>query len=388
MTVHALANPAKVQALDLPLEQKLDTPAAKERRHNLHESVDTTRSRSQQAFARGVNNTLTAQHLQQKFNAKFAVSPSEQFGGGDTLGSKAEKIFANLRQLNGGRAQLSELGDISDAALIEAGFPDDGGGTVNRRGALFKLVNRAANDQSYLESRNRPAADVVDAMLDRDDLNNDDLLQINRFRSKLVGETKAQYMAGIFSPENVGNILFLASTGLGTKLRPRSFRYQPRTTSPRPNASNAAVNISHGTKIPTVAEEAALLGTHSSKVGNFSGLYGKSINEVLKRIPKGASRRQLTPQAGKVTEGFEYKWTQGGKTWRARIHGPDASAPAGTNSASGWSFRLQQGSKYMDDVGNFHPRNVHNAASPHYNPAAGNATHIPLQGNSILSVVP
>ena len=58
-----------------------------------------------------------------------------------------------------------------------------------------------------------------------------------------------------------------------------------------------------------------------------------------------AVRRELIPEVGKVTEGFEYKWVQDGKTYRVRIHGADASAPAGSNVANGWVVRVQQGEK-------------------------------------------
>ena len=75
-------------------------------------------------------------------------------------------------------------------------------------------------------------------------------------------------------------------------------------------------------------------------VGDFSDLEGTTIEDILSRIPEDAIRRDLIPEVGKVTEGFEYKWTHNGKTFRVRIHGIDASAPAGSNAANGWVVRI------------------------------------------------
>jgi len=114
-------------------------------------------------------------------------------------------------------------------------------------------------------------------------------------------------------------------------------------------------------------------------VGDFSGLAGVSAQEVLEAIPSHATSRKLLPIKGAVQEGIEYKWVESGKTWRVRIHGPDPSAPAGTNANQGWVVRIQCGQRFMDADGKFHPRGVHKPASPHYDPVAANETHIPIQ---------
>ena len=111
------------------------------------------------------------------------------------------------------------------------------------------------------------------------------------------------------------------------------------------------------------------------KVGDFSNLKGATSKEILEAIPENASSRILRPIDGKVTEGIEYKWVENGVTNRVRIHGPDASAPVGSNARDGWVVRVQKGSKFMDHDGGFHPRGVHNPDSPHYNPKQG-MTHI------------
>ncbi len=120
------------------------------------------------------------------------------------------------------------------------------------------------------------------------------------------------------------------------------------------------------------------LGT--GRVGDFSDLKGKPIEEVLTRIPSEAIRRELVPKVGKVMEGFEYKWVQNGKTYRARIHGIDASAPEGSNAAKGWILRIQEGKKYLDPVSlEFQKQGIANIDSPYYNEKIANRTHIPVK---------
>ncbi|UZQ49374.1 polymorphic toxin type 30 domain-containing protein [Clostridium kluyveri] len=48
-------------------------------------------------------------------------------------------------------------------------------------------------------------------------------------------------------------------------------------------------------------------------------------------------KRELTPIQGKVQEGFEYKFVENGETIRARVHGPDQSAPLGSNAYDNWN---------------------------------------------------
>ncbi|MGK5441503.1 DNRLRE domain-containing protein [Micromonospora sp. URMC 105] len=95
-------------------------------------------------------------------------------------------------------------------------------------------------------------------------------------------------------------------------------------------------------------------------------------------VPSYASRRNLTPHSnGGAQYGVEYSWRQDGQRIRVRIHGPDGTAPIGSNAASGVTYRVQIGQRFMDKNGNLYPSKVHNPKSPNYNPEAANATHIP-----------
>ncbi|MBC1519024.1 hypothetical protein HB877_08765 [Listeria welshimeri] len=122
-------------------------------------------------------------------------------------------------------------------------------------------------------------------------------------------------------------------------------------------------------------------GLGSGNVGDFSNLQGTSIDDILSRIPKDANKRVLTPQPGKVTEGFEYTWkASDGTKMTVRVHGPDASAPAGSNAANGWIVRVQKGKKYLDPVsGEFQPPGISRPNSEFYNEDLINSTHIPIQ---------
>lgn len=61
---------------------------------------------------------------------------------------------------------------------------------------------------------------------------------------------------------------------------------------------------------------------------NISGDKGKTIEEILSRIPEDAQMRVLKPAAGKAETGVEFSWTVGDKTIRVSIHGIDPPAPS------------------------------------------------------------
>ncbi|MFR9724439.1 polymorphic toxin type 30 domain-containing protein [Streptomyces sp. MS19] len=96
-------------------------------------------------------------------------------------------------------------------------------------------------------------------------------------------------------------------------------------------------------------------------------------------VPDSAEVRELTPHPnGGSQYGLEFKWVDSqSRTVRMRIHGPDGTAPPGSNSASGETFRIQFGQKYQDETGNLYPPGVHKPESSNYNPTAANDTHIP-----------
>jgi hypothetical protein len=116
-----------------------------------------------------------------------------------------------------------------------------------------------------------------------------------------------------------------------------------------------------------------------SKVGDFNNLTGATVDEVLDRIPKDATMRELTPVKGGASEGFEYKWIQDGQTYRARVHNVDVGAPAGSNAANGWTMRIQRGRQYYDyTIEDFQPAKFTNPSGDFFDEAIMNNTHIPI----------
>jgi hypothetical protein len=123
----------------------------------------------------------------------------------------------------------------------------------------------------------------------------------------------------------------------------------------------------------------SLKGTGKS-VGDLSDISGAKVEDIVANIPENASVRKLKPVEGKSQIGLEYKWVdENGITNRLRIHDPDPSHP-GSNAANGWVARWQQKGGYYDPTkGDFAHKNAHKPASPYYDSAAANNTHIPIQ---------
>ncbi|NNH72970.1 hypothetical protein HLB23_24440 [Nocardia uniformis] len=119
-------------------------------------------------------------------------------------------------------------------------------------------------------------------------------------------------------------------------------------------------------------------GTSNATRSGATGATQRST-DPLAAVPEGASVRTLRPDPnGGAQVGVEFKWlNENGQTVRLRAHGPDGTAPPGSNAASGPTYRIQIGGRYLDAEGALYPRGVHNPNSPNYDPAAANSTHIP-----------
>ena len=121
-------------------------------------------------------------------------------------------------------------------------------------------------------------------------------------------------------------------------------------------------------------------GGNTSKIGDFSGLNGSNVDDILDRIPDDAVLRELTPVNGGATEGFEFKWVQDGQTYRVRVHNPDPSAPIGTNAYNNWVVRVQRGRRYYDyTIDDFQPARFTNPNGDFFDESIMNNTHIPIQ---------
>ncbi|MBF6044376.1 type IV secretion protein Rhs [Streptomyces sp. NRRL B-1677] len=211
-----------------------------------------------------------------------------------------------------------------------------------------------------------------------------------RTRSTLWGTTAWSRDSTTYTPLRFPGQYFDPETGLHYNYHrhydPESARY----TSPDPLGLTPAPNPATYVHNPhTWADPLGLSGCPQGEAGSPKpkgfdspagpGPWNMTGRDPMSVVPDHASIRELTPDPnGGAQYGLEYKWVDSdGRTVRLRIHGPDGNAPAGSNAASGDSYRIQFGGKYQDDLGNLYPRNVHNEKSPHYDPDAANATHIP-----------
>ena len=109
------------------------------------------------------------------------------------------------------------------------------------------------------------------------------------------------------------------------------------------------------------SETLALQGT-SRSVGNFTGLAGASVDEIISRVPANWTWGPQDRGAG-----IKFKDSLGIE--RVRIHGPSFRAPAGANASVGWVLRVSDASRrYYDNLGRIGAWNA-------------NETHIPILGN-------
>lgn len=113
--------------------------------------------------------------------------------------------------------------------------------------------------------------------------------------------------------------------------------------------------------IAVTSKTLAKQGT-SHLAGDFRGLAGSSVDDIISRVPKGW---KMVPQDRGA--GIKFLDAQGFE--RIRLHGLSARAPAGSNSASGWTMRI------MDRAGNYYD-NAGNVV-----PYRANTGHIPIRGN-------
>ena len=89
----------------------------------------------------------------------------------------------------------------------------------------------------------------------------------------------------------------------------------------------------------------SLQGT-SPYVGDFTGLNGASVEEIISRIPSSWANAPQRMGQGLV-------WFDDTGNEAIRIHGPGINAPFGSNSASGWVLRIHApNGQYYDESGN------------------------------------
>ncbi|MGD7788554.1 polymorphic toxin type 30 domain-containing protein [Propionibacteriaceae bacterium Y1700] len=104
----------------------------------------------------------------------------------------------------------------------------------------------------------------------------------------------------------------------------------------------------------------------------------KRTDNPLDRVPRRAKRKDLTTMEH-IDHGVMYEWSDNLGRHQVRIHGPDSSAPPGSNAASGHVYRISHNDHFYEDVnGNLYSaKSATKPSSPHYDPNFGDTTHIP-----------
>jgi hypothetical protein len=90
------------------------------------------------------------------------------------------------------------------------------------------------------------------------------------------------------------------------------------------------------------------------------------LKELLEIIPSGTP--DIWKDFSHIKDGFKYKFSHNGIDLTIHFHGPDITAPIGSNAQSGWIVRIRIGNRYLKVDGNT-TRNTNLYA---------NETHIPL----------
>ncbi|MBB4712046.1 RHS repeat-associated protein [Streptomyces luteogriseus] len=199
-----------------------------------------------------------------------------------------------------------------------------------------------------------------------------------RTRSTLWGTTAWTNASTAYSPLRFPGQYYDPETGLHYNV----FRhYDPATArylSTDPLGLECAPNPTAYVVNPHVWADPLGLSPYPSRVEG--GGWDVRGHNPLDIVPDGADMRVLKPDPhGGAQKGVEYKWEdpETGNMVRLRVHDKDGTAPVGSNAANGDIYRISIGGKYQDDAGNLYHRQVHNPNSPHYNPDAAHATHIP-----------
>ena len=156
--------------------------------------------------------------------------------------------------------------------------------------------------------------------------------------------------------------------------------YDPSGHTMKPDPNSLCGTGSNSDSDKTLAAGVGSEVGSASKEGDFSNLYGSTVDEILDIIPDEAVLRELRPVDGGVTEGFEFRWEQDGQSYKLRVHNADPGAPAGSNAANGWIARVRRGTQYYDyTINDFQPARYTNPKGDFFDENIMNNTHIPIK---------
>ncbi|MGF7142439.1 hypothetical protein HNQ56_000857 [Anaerotaenia torta] len=118
-------------------------------------------------------------------------------------------------------------------------------------------------------------------------------------------------------------------------------------------------------------------------MGDFNGISGLTLGNVLSRVPAGAEIKPFTPDSS-LKDGIRVKWSDNGIKYELLAHEANTRAPEGSNSSKGWTLRIKKsgfgnGKWYINSEGQWVKDNVVNERSPMYDAKQANSTHIEIQ---------
>ena len=151
------------------------------------------------------------------------------------------------------------------------------------------------------------------------------------------------------------------------------FRRSRNASGRPPHVQRAIDDAMVGTRGDKLAADRARLANRLRSMATA----GQRGENPLDYVPQGAHLRVLHPVQGGAQYGVQYSWREAGQKVAIRAHGPDPSAPVGSNAHGGEIYRVQRGNGFFDGNGTEYPRGIGNQRSPHYDPQAINDTHIP-----------
>lgn len=160
------------------------------------------------------------------------------------------------------------------------------------------------------------------------------------------------------------------------------------TPRPDPTAPQDSVELSPralaavpGSPSYSVEELREMIG--GDRAGDFNGLAGLSIEEMIARVPPGAEI-ELIDNPRFQGGGYNFTWYEGDTRMGLSMHGPDTEAPAGSRGADGWTARVRSGRRRWNPTGG---ENGEGAFEPQPGPNSDRRddfmrdTHIPLEGH-------
>ncbi len=211
----------------------------------------------------------------------------------ETLQSKAEKTYWDIRESQGGNGRMSEW-NYSSSQNSQI-FHENGSLT-----GLGEIVNNIGTLQLNLEKRseNGAAGKFFESTFKEGGLNNFEIDELSRMREDVYTSLQGQYIAAVFSEENLGIVLGLSLFSASAGLRETGKR---TLQSIAPKAAEAAVKASNLVKIREISDDIIV----------FSSQFGDETIEGMANFKMVGDKLHLN--------GLHLQGSTGGQVGRANL---------------------------------------------------------------------